>query len=131
VVNRGDGPDGVAVEEELSAVSKYAGSAVTAASAAHVHRGYFALQKRQRAQPGIARHAESHDQEERLATVTVSVRCVSCTARRASRAISLATMYEGACTLRLADGSDEVHRFLIAKNVLGRSHAGESWDFGN
>jgi acyl-CoA dehydrogenase len=30
-----------------------------------------------------------------------------------------------------ADGPDEVHEILIAKNVLGRWHAGESWDFGN
>jgi acyl-CoA dehydrogenase len=40
-------------------------------------------------------------------------------------------MYEGACTLRLAAGPDEVHKILIAKNVLSRYHAGESWDFGN
>jgi len=39
-------------------------------------------------------------------------------------------MYRGARTLRLADGPDEVHRVLIAKNVLKRYHAGESWDFG-
>ena len=30
----------------------------------------------------------------------------------------------------IADGPDEVHRILIAKNVLKRVHAGESWDFG-
>ena len=40
-------------------------------------------------------------------------------------------MYQGARTLRLADGPDEVHKILIAKNVLKRYHAGESWDFGN
>ena len=39
-------------------------------------------------------------------------------------------MYRGARTLRLADGPDEVHRILIAKNVLKRYHRGESWDFG-
>jgi acyl-CoA dehydrogenase len=39
-------------------------------------------------------------------------------------------MYRGARTLRIADGPDEVHRILIAKNVLRRYHAGESWDFG-
>jgi acyl-CoA dehydrogenase len=39
-------------------------------------------------------------------------------------------MYRGARTLRIADGPDEVHRILIAKNVLKRYHAGESWDFG-
>ena len=45
--------------------------------------------------------------------------------------LPLAAMYQGARTLRLADGPDEVHRILIAKNVLARYHAGESWDFGN
>jgi acyl-CoA dehydrogenase len=40
-------------------------------------------------------------------------------------------MYRGARTLRLADGPDEVHRILIAKNVLKRYHNGESWDFGS
>jgi acyl-CoA dehydrogenase len=42
----------------------------------------------------------------------------------------LAGMYMGARTLRIADGPDEVHRILIAKNVLKRYHAGLSWDFG-
>ena len=45
--------------------------------------------------------------------------------------LPLAAMYLGARTLRIADGPDEVHKILIAKNVLGRHHAGESWDFGN
>ncbi len=39
-------------------------------------------------------------------------------------------MYRGARMLRLADGPDEVHRIVIAKNVLKRYHNGESWDFG-
>jgi acyl-CoA dehydrogenase len=43
----------------------------------------------------------------------------------------LAAMYLGARTLRIADGPDEVHKILIAKHVLARSAAGESWDFGN
>ena len=43
----------------------------------------------------------------------------------------LAAMYQGARTLRLADGPDEVHRILIAKNVLARYHHGLGWDFGN
>jgi len=45
--------------------------------------------------------------------------------------LPLAAMYQGARTLRLADGPDEVHRILIAKNVLKRHHGGEGWDFGN
>ena len=45
--------------------------------------------------------------------------------------LPLAGMYQGARTLRLADGPDEVHKILIAKNVLQRYHNGESWDFGN
>ena len=48
-----------------------------------------------------------------------------------SNDLPLAAMYQGARTLRIADGPDEVHRILIAKNVLGRYAAGESWDFGN
>lgn len=42
----------------------------------------------------------------------------------------LAGMYLGARTLRIADGPDEVHRILIAKNVMNRYHAGGGWDFG-
>jgi acyl-CoA dehydrogenase len=40
-------------------------------------------------------------------------------------------MYQGARTLRLADGPDEVHRILIAKNVLAQFSRGIGWDFGN
>lgn len=42
----------------------------------------------------------------------------------------LAGMYTGARTLRIADGPDEVHRIVIAKNVMKRYHDGMSWDFG-
>ena len=42
----------------------------------------------------------------------------------------LAGMYLGARTLRIADGPDEVHKILIAKNVMKRYHAGQTWDFG-
>lgn len=45
--------------------------------------------------------------------------------------LPLAAMYQGARTLRLADGPDEVHKILIAKNIMKRYHAGEGWDFGN
>jgi acyl-CoA dehydrogenase len=48
-----------------------------------------------------------------------------------SNDLPLAGMYMGARTLRLADGPDEVHKILIAKNVLGQYAHGESWDFGN
>jgi acyl-CoA dehydrogenase len=45
--------------------------------------------------------------------------------------LPLAAMYQGARTLRIADGPDEVHKILIAKNVLSRYHRGEGWDFGS
>ncbi len=45
--------------------------------------------------------------------------------------LPLWAMYQGARTLRLADGPDEVHRILIAKNILKRYHSGQGWDFGN
>ena len=45
--------------------------------------------------------------------------------------LPLAAMYQGARTLRLADGPDEVHKILIAKNMLVRYHDGLGWDFGN
>jgi acyl-CoA dehydrogenase len=45
--------------------------------------------------------------------------------------LPLAGMYQGARTLRIADGPDEVHKILIAKNVMKRYADGEGWDFGN
>jgi acyl-CoA dehydrogenase len=45
--------------------------------------------------------------------------------------LPLAAMYQGARTLRLADGPDEVHKILIAKNVLKQYRSGSGWDFGN
>jgi acyl-CoA dehydrogenase len=48
-----------------------------------------------------------------------------------SNDLPLAAMYQGARTLRIADGPDEVHKILIAKNVLGQYAKGEGWDFGN
>jgi acyl-CoA dehydrogenase len=45
--------------------------------------------------------------------------------------LPLWAMFLGARTLRLADGPDEVHRILIAKNVFRHYDAGEGWDFGN
>ncbi len=48
-----------------------------------------------------------------------------------SNDLPLAAMYLGARTLRIADGPDEVHRILIAKNVLGEYAKGTGWDFGN
>jgi acyl-CoA dehydrogenase len=48
-----------------------------------------------------------------------------------SNDLPLAGMYLAARTLRLADGPDEVHKILIAKNVVHRYESGESWDFGN
>jgi acyl-CoA dehydrogenase len=48
-----------------------------------------------------------------------------------SNDLPLAAMYLGARTLRIADGPDEVHRILIAKNILGEYAKGHGWDFGN
>jgi len=48
-----------------------------------------------------------------------------------SNDLPLAAMYQGARTLRIADGPDEVHKILIAKNVLARYRTGGAWDFGN
>ena len=39
-------------------------------------------------------------------------------------------MYRSARTLRILDGPDEVHRIVIARNVLRRYRDGMSWDFG-
>ncbi len=44
--------------------------------------------------------------------------------------LPLAQMYLGARVLRLADGPDEVHRILMAKNILRRYESGEGWNFG-
>ncbi len=45
--------------------------------------------------------------------------------------LPLAGFYQGARTLRIADGPDEVHKVLMAKLILRRYHGGEGWDFGN
>ena len=46
-----------------------------------------------------------------------------------SNDLPLAGMYQAARTLRIADGPDEVHKILIAKNILARYHEGSGWDF--
>ena len=50
--------------------------------------------------------------------------------RGVSSDLPLAGMFQGFRTLRLADGPDEVHRILIAKEILKKYHDGLSWDFG-
>ena len=44
--------------------------------------------------------------------------------------LPLAAMYQGARTLRIADGPDEVHKILIAKNVLAQYHNGSAGTSG-
>jgi acyl-CoA dehydrogenase len=46
-----------------------------------------------------------------------------------SNDLPLAGMYLGARTLRLADGPDEVHKILIAKNVVHHYEQGQTWSF--
>jgi acyl-CoA dehydrogenase len=48
-----------------------------------------------------------------------------------SNDLPLNAMYLQARILRIADGPDEVHRILIAKNVLKQYERGDGWDFGN
>jgi acyl-CoA dehydrogenase len=48
-----------------------------------------------------------------------------------SNDLPLAAMYQGARTLRIADGPDEVHKILIAKNIIHCYEAGGGWDFGS
>jgi acyl-CoA dehydrogenase len=45
--------------------------------------------------------------------------------------LPLAAMYQGARTLRIADGPDEVHKILIARNVIHHFEQGQNWDFGS
>lgn len=47
-----------------------------------------------------------------------------------SNDLPLGRMYLGARVLRLADGPDEVHRILMAKNILHEYESGNTWDFG-
>jgi acyl-CoA dehydrogenase len=45
--------------------------------------------------------------------------------------VPLAAMYQGARTLRIADGPDEVHKIRIARNVIHHYEQGQNWDFGS
>jgi acyl-CoA dehydrogenase len=47
-----------------------------------------------------------------------------------SNDLPLGQMYLTARILRLADGPDEVHKILMAKNILHRYEGGQSWNFG-
>lgn len=47
-----------------------------------------------------------------------------------SNDLPLGRMYLAARVLRLADGPDEVHRILMAKNILHEYETGSTWDFG-
>ncbi|HEY1761997.1 MAG TPA: acyl-CoA dehydrogenase family protein [Acidimicrobiales bacterium] len=47
-----------------------------------------------------------------------------------SNDLPLAQMYLTARILRLADGPDEVHKILIAKNIIHRYESGDGWSFG-
>jgi len=47
-----------------------------------------------------------------------------------SNDLPLAQMYLTARILRLADGPDEVHKILMAKNIIHRYEGGEGWNFG-
>jgi acyl-CoA dehydrogenase len=48
-----------------------------------------------------------------------------------SNDLPLGQMYLTARVLRLADGADEVHRILMAKNIIHHFESGEGWNFGN
>jgi acyl-CoA dehydrogenase len=90
-----------------------------------------------------AEKTDQNDQQARIDISAIKVFVPSAYSRVVDRAIQvwgaagvsndlpLASMYLGARTLRLADGPDEVHKILIAKNVVHRYEVGESWDFGN
>jgi acyl-CoA dehydrogenase len=47
-----------------------------------------------------------------------------------SNDLPLSQMYLTARVLRLADGPDEVHKILMAKNILHRYENGIGWNFG-
>jgi acyl-CoA dehydrogenase len=47
-----------------------------------------------------------------------------------SNDLPLGQMYLTARILRLADGPDEVHKILMAKNIIHRYAGGEGWNFG-
>jgi acyl-CoA dehydrogenase len=47
-----------------------------------------------------------------------------------SNDLPLGQMYLTARVLRIADGPDEVHKILIAKNILHRYEGGKGWNFG-
>jgi acyl-CoA dehydrogenase len=90
-----------------------------------------------------ARKVADEDPQARTAISAIKVFVPAAFHRVADRAIQvwggagvtndlpLAHMYLAARVLRLADGPDEVHRILMAKNIIHHYERGETWDFGS
>jgi acyl-CoA dehydrogenase len=90
-----------------------------------------------------ARKVADEDPQARTAISAIKVFVPAAFHRVADRAIQvwggagvtndlpLAHMYLAARVLRLADGPDEVHRILMAKNIIHHYEGGETWDFGS
>ena len=80
-------------------------------------------------------HLDDETNQIRLMTAELVAREIADRAIRVHGALGLSAdlpvegMDRAARTL--ADGPDEVHRILIAKNVLAAYHRCESWDFGS
>ena len=108
-----------------------------------IAESYMDLQSARLMTINAAEKVERNDPDARTAISAIKVFVPAAYHRVVDRAIQvwggagvsndlpLAQMYLGARVLRLADGPDEVHRILIAKNVVRHFEAGSNWDFGN
>jgi len=107
-----------------------------------IAESYMDLQSARLMTINAAEKVERNDPDARTAISAIKVFVPAAYHRVVDRAIQvwggagvsndlpLAQMYLTARVLRLADGPDEVHKILMAKNIIHQYEGGRGWNFG-